>query len=82
MWRNTALPTRVLFVDGRVCLPLLIFVVYWSWTTLFIAIGGMTFFIVVSFAGLTVSSVLRLVRRMFVGPLRAATPVWKRRRLA
>lgn len=82
MWRNTALPTRVLFVDGRVCLPLLIFIVYWSWTTLFIAIGGMTFFIVVSFAGLTVSSVLRLVRRMFVGSLRAATPVWKRRRLA
>jgi intracellular multiplication protein IcmT len=82
MWRNTALPTRILFLDGRVCLPLLIFVVYWSWTTFYMAIGGMTFFIVVSWAGLTVSSVLRLARRMFIGPLRTAVPTWKRRRSA
>jgi intracellular multiplication protein IcmT len=82
MWRNTALPTRILFLDGRACLPLLVFVVYWSWPTFYIAIGGMTFFIVVSWTGLTVSSVLRLLRRMLIGPIRTAVPTWKRRRAA
>lgn len=82
MWRNTALPTRVLFLDGRACLPLLVFVVYWSWITFYIAIGGMTFFMVVSWTGLSVSSVLRLGRRILIGPLRTAVPTWKRRRAA
>lgn len=82
MWRNTALPTRILFLDGRACLPLLVFVVYWSRPTFYIAIGGVTFFIVVSWAGLTVSSVLRLLRRMLIGPIRTAVPTWKRRRAA
>jgi len=44
MWRNTALPVRIVFLDGRACLPLLVFVVYWSWATFYIAIGGMAFF--------------------------------------
>ncbi len=82
MWRNTALPTRILFLDGRACLPLLVFVVYWSWATFYIAIMGMTFFVVVRWAGLTVPSVLRLARRLLVGAERTAVPVWKRRRAA
>jgi len=51
MWRNTALPVRIVFLDGRACLPLLVFVVYWSWATFYIAIGGMAFFTIVSWAG-------------------------------
>lgn len=82
MWRNTALPVRIGFLDGRACLPLLIFVVYWSWPTFYIAISGMAFFTIVSWAGLTVAAVLRLARRWLVGPVRTATPVWKRRRFA
>ncbi len=82
MSRNTALPTRILFLDGRACVPLLVFVVYWSWATFYIAIMGMTFFVVVRWAGLTVPSVLRLARRLFVGAERTAVPVWKRRRAA
>lgn len=80
MWRNTALPARILFLDGRACLPLLVFVIYWSWATFYIAIAGVTFFGVVSFTGLTVSTALRLLRRMLVGPVRTAVPTWKRRR--
>ena len=82
MWRNTALPVRILVLDGRACLPLLVFVVYWSWTTFYIAIAGMTFFAVVSWAGLTVSSVLRLLRSLLVGRERTCVVVWKRRRAA
>lgn len=82
MWRNTGLPARILFLDGRACLPLLVFVVYWSWTTFYIAVAGVAFFGVVSFAGLTVSSALLLLRAMIVGPIRTAVPPWKRRRAA
>ncbi len=81
MWRATALPVRVLFLDGRVCLPLLVFVVYWSWATFWVAMSGMAFFSVVSWAGLTVPAVLRIVRRWLVGPVRKAVPEWKTRRL-
>jgi len=40
----------------------------------------MAFFTIVSWAGLTVASVLRLIRRWLIGPVRTAVPVWKRRR--
>jgi intracellular multiplication protein IcmT len=82
MWRNTALPVRVLFLDARACIPVLCFVVYWRWTTFYIAITGMTFFTVISWFGLTVPAVIRLARRWLVGPVRAAVPTWRRRRLA
>ena len=40
MWRNTALPVRILMLDARACIPIMCFVVYWSWTTLYIALAG------------------------------------------
>lgn len=82
MWRNTALPVRIVFLDARACLPLLVFVVYWSWETFCVAVCGMAFFVIISWFGLTVPTMLRLIRRLLVGPLRPAVPAWKRRRLA
>ncbi len=82
MWRATALPVRVLFLDARACLPLLVFAVYWSWATFEIAITGMIFFSMISWFGLTVPAVMRLLRRWLVGDVRPAVPEWKRRRLA
>ena len=82
MWRNTGYPTRVLMLDGRACLPVLIVTVYWSWPTLYLAIFGVVFFGTLSFFGLTVPAMTRLVRRMLVGPVRTAVSTWKRRRFA
>jgi intracellular multiplication protein IcmT len=82
MWRDTGRPVKVVFLDARACLPLPVFVVYWSWPTFYIALTGVTFFSVISWAGLTVPSTLRMIRRAFVGPLRPAVPAWKRRRFA
>jgi intracellular multiplication protein IcmT len=82
MWRNTGLPVRVLMLDARACLPVLAVAVYWSWTTLYIAITGLVFFSIISFLGLTLPAMLRLLRRLLVGPVRTAVPVWRRRRLA
>jgi intracellular multiplication protein IcmT len=82
MWRYTALPVKVAVLDARACIPVLIFVLHWSWTTAYIAIVGVIFFTVISWFGLTVPAVTRLVRRTLVGSVRPAVPAWKRRRLA
>src|SRR5208282_554728 len=67
MWRDTGRPVRVVFLDARACLPLLVFVVYWSWTTFYIAATGVIVFSVISWAGLTVPSTLRMIRRALAG---------------
>ena len=54
MWRYTALPVKVAILDARACIPVLVFVLYWSWTTAYIAIVGVVFFTVISWFGLTV----------------------------
>ncbi len=82
MWRDTGRPVRVVFLDARACLPALVYVVYWSWPTFYIAMTGVTIFSVISWAGLTVPSALRMVRRAFVRPYRPAVPAWSRRRFA
>ena len=82
MWRNTALPVRLLVLDARACVPILAFVAYWSWPTFYIALIGTVFFSVISFFGLTLPAVPRLGRRFLAGNVRPAVPAWKRRRLA
>jgi intracellular multiplication protein IcmT len=82
MWRYTALPVKLAMLDARACFPVLAFVLYWSWATFITAIIGTVFFTVISWFGLTVPAALRLLRRMLVGAVRPAVPVWKRRRLA
>jgi len=82
MWRNTALPVRIAMLDARACIPVLLVVTYWSWTTLYIALFGVLFFTMISWFGLTVPAVLRVLRRWLNGPTRPAVPAWKRRRLA
>ncbi len=82
MWRNTAQPVRLFMLDARACLPILCFLVYWSWATFYIALMGTVFFSVISFFGLTLPAMMRLARRFLVGSVRTAVPAWKRRRLA
>ena len=82
MWRATALPVKIWVLDARACLPALIFVVYWSWLTLKIALLGMAFFATISFLGLTLPAMLRQLRRWVIGPVRPATPAAQQRRLA
>jgi intracellular multiplication protein IcmT len=82
MWRDTGKPVKVGMLDARACFPLLVFIVYWSWTTFYIALIGVIFFSVISWAGMTVPATIRMVRRFLVGPFRPAVPAWKRRRFA
>ncbi len=82
MWRYTGRPVRLFVLDARACVPLLAFVVYWSWPTFYVAFGGTLFFGVISWLGLTVPAAVRLARRWIVGRVRPAVPAWRRRRLA
>jgi intracellular multiplication protein IcmT len=82
MWRNTGQPVRVVMLDARALLPLLCFVVYWSWLTFYVAVIGITFFSLISFMGMTLPTMFRLIRRLLVGSVRPAVPAWNRRRLA
>lgn len=82
MWRNTGQPVRLFMLDARACLPILCFVCNWSWTTLYIAVIGTAFFGTISFMGLSLPTLLRLLRRLLVGRVRTAVPTWQRRRLA
>jgi intracellular multiplication protein IcmT len=82
MWRNTGLPVRIGPIDARALLPVMAFVVYWSWWTFYFAATGVVIFTVISWAGLTVPASLRALRRLIVGNVRTAVPVWRRRRLA
>ncbi len=82
MWRDTGRPVKLWVIDARACFPLLVFVVYWCWTTFYIAMSGMIIFSLIGWAGLTLPTALRTVRRFLIGSLRPAVPVWKRRRLA
>ena len=82
MWRNTGQPVRVLMLDARACVSTLFFVCYWSWPTFYIAAAGMVFFSAISFFGLTLPAVIRLVRRFLAGATRPAVASWQRRRLA
>lgn len=82
MWRATALPVKIAILDARACFPVLIAVVYWSWDTLYVALFGVVFFGTISFLGLTLPAMTRMMRRMLVGRIRPAVPAWKRRRFA
>ena len=82
MWRYTGKPAKLLILDARACVPLLFFVLYWSWPTFYVAFTGTLFFGGISWLGLTMPAALRLLRRWTVGRVRTAVPAWRRRRLA
>jgi intracellular multiplication protein IcmT len=82
MWRYTGNAVKVFVLDARACFPILAFALYWSWKTLEIAVIGTVFFGIISWFGLTLPALLRLLRRWLNGPVRTAVPTWARRRLA
>ena len=82
MWRNTMLPVRVYVVDARVLVPVMIFILRWRLSTLYMALAGIAVFAVLEWGGLTFPAAVRILRRLLVGELRPAVPAWKKRRYA
>lgn len=79
MWRNTMLPVRIYVVDARALVPVMIFMVHWRLSTLYVALAGIAVFAVLEWCGLTFPAATRTLRRLAVGRLRSAVPSWKKR---
>lgn len=82
MWRNSMLPVRIYLVDARALVPVMIFILQWRLSTLYVALTGVAVFAVLEWCGLTFPAALRTVRRFVVGRLRPAVPAWEKRYLA
>ena len=82
MWRNTMVPIRVYVFDARAMVPIMIFLLHWRWSTLYLALAGIAVFTLLEWLGLTFPAALRTLRRLLVGRVRPAVPAWRRRRFA
>ena len=82
MWRNTMLPVRLYVVDARALVPVMIFLLHWRWSTLYLAGAGIALFTVLEWFGLSFPAARRTIRRALVGRIRPGTPSWKKRRFA
>ncbi|MBW4036277.1 MAG: hypothetical protein HIU90_12465 [Proteobacteria bacterium] len=80
MWRDTMKPLRLFIIDAWALVPALIFLLYWSLTTLVIALVGIVFFGVIGWFGVNIVATMRILRRWLVGPLRPAVPRDRKRR--
>lgn len=82
MWRNTMQPIRLWVIDARALIPLLIFMVHWSFLTLKIAGAGIAMFAALEWFGIRFEAALRILRGWIYGPIRPALPARRKRRLA
>ena len=80
-WRETMKPARILGVDGRAVFPLLLFAVHLAVWTALIALASMSLFVVLERRGLTPPAAFRSVRSWLAGPIRHATPKYKKRKM-
>jgi intracellular multiplication protein IcmT len=82
MWRNTMMPVRIYVVDARALIPVMIFMLHWRLSTLYLAGAGIALFTILEWFGLTFPAARRTIRRYLVGRIRPAFPSWKKRRFA
>lgn len=80
MWRDTASPLRVVGVDARVLIALVVWLYHWRWETFYLAVGSVAAFAIIEQFGLTVPAAWRLLRSRAIGPMRDAVPAWRQRR--
>ena len=76
-WRNSMRPARFFGVDARAAIPFLFLLVYFRWSTLFLAIFSTIVFTMLEKRGLTFPAALRAFRSWFNGQKRSA---WIRHR--
>lgn len=77
VWRDASRdPAFFGVIDVRAAFPVLLFVVHMSWTTFFIAIGGLVFFGVLGMAGYSLPVLYRKVRGFLRGGRVYSTPWW------
>jgi intracellular multiplication protein IcmT len=80
-WRETARIPRILFMDARSLVPLLIFFFHMRLWTFVVAIVGITLFAILERLGFTLEILLRLIRVKVIGGYKPVTDpnLWRRR---
>ena len=73
-WCHTARPYRLFILDGRAAFFLLIWLLYISWPTFFIAVAATVFFGLLEYLRLPLPIVFRKCRAFVAGRHRPARP--------
>lgn len=76
-WRDASRTPRFYFMDAFAAMPLVLFLLHISLWTFLIAIGCMTFFIILEKFKFTVPVFSRWFRAKMVGSIRVAKPWWR-----
>jgi hypothetical protein len=63
-WRDTALQTKVLGMDGQALFPFVIWLFHWSWTTFYISLAGMGVFAIMMFFKISLLAVIKAIPRL------------------
>lgn len=69
-WRDTALSTKILGVDGRAVIPMFIWAMNWSWTTFYISATFVAIFVIMQKMDMSMISLFRTFKRSMFGPVR------------
>ena len=69
-WRDSALSTKVLGIDGRAIIPFGIWALHWSWNTFYISLAGMLIFIIMQKMDMSMTALFRSFMRGLFDPIR------------
>lgn len=81
-WASTARSPRLGPVDARALYPIAVWALHMREWTLFVALGGVVLFSLLSWRGYTPAVARRIVRRRLAGPVRHAVNQTRMRRWA
>lgn len=81
-WRDTGLVIRIGPFDAKLVFFLGLWLFHWRWWTFEVAVGGVVFFAVIEWFGLTLPAAFRTCRRFISGNIRPAVPNWNKRRFS
>jgi intracellular multiplication protein IcmT len=81
-WAYTALRPRLFRLDARAVFPLGLWILHWSWPTLWAAMAGLALLTLMDWMGFTPETALERFRAVLAGKIRPATDVLAMRRRA
>lgn len=76
-WRDTALPTKIMGVDGRALFPFAVWAFHWSWPTFYISLGGVFVFAVMQFFNVSLLTIVKGAPRLFTENKRSPVPLFR-----
>ena len=76
-WRDAARTPRFFFVDAFAAFPLVLMLLHIRMWTFLVAIGAMTFFMILERFKFTLPVFRRWVKTTLAGPIRTAYPWWR-----